>query len=47
VSVSDGLGVGVVVGGELLRGQHNIAGEFEHIPISIDGPRCPCRATGC
>jgi N-acetylglucosamine repressor len=47
VSVSDGLGVGVVVGGELLRGQHNIAGEFGHVPINIDGPRCGCGATGC
>src|SRR5712691_5146007 len=27
VSVSDGLGVGVIVRGELLRGQHNVAGE--------------------
>jgi predicted NBD/HSP70 family sugar kinase len=47
VSVSDGLGVGVVVGGELLRGQHNIAGEFGHVPLNIDGPRCACGATGC
>lgn len=47
VSVSDGLGIGVVIGGELLRGQHNIAGEFGHMPISLDGPRCACGATGC
>src|SRR5262249_45865437 len=47
VSVSDGIGVGVVVNGEVLRGQHNIAGEFGHVPLSIDGPRCPCGATGC
>ena len=45
--VSDGLGVGVVVGGELMRGQHNIAGEFGHVPLNIDGPRCGCGATGC
>jgi len=47
VSVSDGLGVGIVVRGELLRGRHNIAGEFGHVPISIDGPPCACGATGC
>jgi predicted NBD/HSP70 family sugar kinase len=47
VSVSDGLGVGIVVRGELLRGRHNVAGEFGHIPISIDGPPCACGATGC
>jgi predicted NBD/HSP70 family sugar kinase len=47
VSVSDGIGVGVVVNGEVLRGRHNIAGEFGHLPLSIDGPRCSCGATGC
>src|SRR4030095_2508356 len=47
VSVSDGVGVGVVVNGELWRGRHNTAGEFGHVPLSIDGPRCSCGATGC
>ena len=47
VSVSDGVGVGIVVNGELLRGRHNIAGEFAHMPLSIDGPPCSCGAIGC
>src|SRR6266851_8140993 len=47
VSVSDGVGVGIVVNGELLRGRDNIAGEFAHMPLSIDGPRCSCGAIGC
>ena len=47
VSVSDGVGVGVVVNGELLRGRHNIAGEFAHMPLSMEGPRCSCGAIGC
>ena len=47
VSVSDGIGVGIVVNGEVLRGRHNIAGEFAHMPMSIDGPRCSCGAIGC
>ncbi len=47
VSVSDGLGVGVVIHGEVLRGRHNIAGEFGHVPLSLDGPRCSCGANGC
>jgi len=47
VSVSDGVGVGIVVNGEVLRGRHNIAGEFAHMPMSIDGPRCSCGAIGC
>jgi predicted NBD/HSP70 family sugar kinase len=47
VSVSDGLGVGIIINGELLRGRHNTAGEFGHVPLSVDGPRCSCGATGC
>ena len=47
VSVSDGVGVGIVVNGEVLRGRHNTAGEFAHVPLNIDGPRCSCGATGC
>jgi predicted NBD/HSP70 family sugar kinase len=45
VTVSDG--VGVIVEGELLRGRHNIAGEFGHVPLSLDGPRCACGSAGC
>lgn len=47
VSVSDGIGVGVVMNGEVLRGRHNIAGEFGHVPLSLDGPRCSCGSNGC
>jgi predicted NBD/HSP70 family sugar kinase len=47
VSVSDGVGVGVMIHGELLRGRHNIAGEFGHVPLSLDGPRCSCGSNGC
>ncbi len=47
VSVSDGIGVGVLINGEVLRGRHNIAGEAGHIPLSLDGPRCSCGANGC
>jgi predicted NBD/HSP70 family sugar kinase len=47
VSVSDGIGVGVIVNGEVLRGRHNIAGEFGHVPLSLDGPPCSCGSNGC
>jgi predicted NBD/HSP70 family sugar kinase len=47
VSVSDGIGVGVMIHGELLRGRHNVAGEFGHVPLSLDGPLCSCGANGC
>jgi len=47
VSVSDGIGVGIVMNGEVIRGRHNTAGEFGHLPLSIDGPQCSCGARGC
>jgi predicted NBD/HSP70 family sugar kinase len=47
LSVSDGLGVGIVTNGQLLRGQHNAGGEFGHVPLALDGPRCPCGSAGC
>jgi N-acetylglucosamine repressor len=47
VSVSDGVGVGVVINGEVMRGKHNTAGEFGHLPLSIDGHPCLCGANGC
>ena len=47
VTVSDGLGLGVVIHGELLRGRHNVAGEFGHVPLAMNGPRCACGANGC
>jgi len=47
ISVSDGVGLGIVVNGELLRGRDHIAGEFGHVPLNLDGPRCMCGANGC
>jgi predicted NBD/HSP70 family sugar kinase len=47
LSVSDGLGVGVVSNGQLLRGRHNAGGEFGHIPLALEGPRCACGSRGC
>jgi N-acetylglucosamine repressor len=47
ISVSDGVGLGIVVNGELLRGRDHLAGEFGHMPLNMDGPRCMCGANGC
>ena len=47
ISVSDGVGLGIVVNGELLRGRDHIAGEFGHMPLNLDGPRCMCGSNGC
>ncbi|MBW3630296.1 MAG: ROK family protein [Gemmatimonadetes bacterium] len=47
VNISDGVGVGVVVNGQLVRGHGHTAGEFGHIPIDPRGPRCVCGSVGC
>ena len=47
INVSDGVGVGMVANGELVRGHDHIAGEFGHMPLNLDGPRCMCGSSGC
>jgi predicted NBD/HSP70 family sugar kinase len=47
VTVSDGIGAGVVVNGQVVRGQTNSAGEFGHVPLTTDGPVCLCGGRGC
>ena len=47
VNVSDGVGVGIAIDGKLLRGAHNLAGEFGHVPLDADGPLCSCGQRGC
>jgi N-acetylglucosamine repressor len=47
VTVSDGIGAGVVVNGQVVRGQTNSAGEFGHVPLTADGPTCLCGGHGC
>jgi predicted NBD/HSP70 family sugar kinase len=47
VNASDGVGVGIAIDGQLLRGAHNNAGEFGHATLSLEGPRCACGQDGC
>ena len=47
VTFSDGVGAGLVVGGRVVRGHRDAAGEFGHIPLSLDGPACLCGSRGC
>jgi predicted NBD/HSP70 family sugar kinase len=45
--VSDGVGAGLVMHGEPVRGRHFTAGEFGHVPVQPDGPLCTCGHRGC
>ena len=46
ITVSTGLGGGVVIGGRLLVGPGGVAGEIGHLTVSIDGPPCGCGYLG-
>jgi predicted NBD/HSP70 family sugar kinase len=47
VTVSEGIGTGILVNGQLVLGQHGMAGEFGHVPLDPSGPRCSCNSNGC
>jgi predicted NBD/HSP70 family sugar kinase len=47
VSISDGVGVGIVNRGEVIRGETHTAGEFGHVSLDPNGPLCACGKHGC
>jgi predicted NBD/HSP70 family sugar kinase len=47
VSIGTGIGAGVVVQGELLRGAHGMAGEIGHVVVDESGAVCRCGQRGC
>ncbi len=47
VTVGTGIGAGLLVAGELVRGRHGMAGEFGHLRVMPDGHPCPCGGRGC
>jgi predicted NBD/HSP70 family sugar kinase len=47
INLSWGIGLGMIVNGELFRGRNGFAGEFSHIPLSEDGALCECGKRGC
>jgi predicted NBD/HSP70 family sugar kinase len=47
VSIGTGIGAGVVVNGELLRGAHGMAGEIGHVVVDESGAVCRCGQRGC
>ena len=47
VIVAEGVGAGLVIHGQVVRGREHAAGEFGHVPLSLDGPLCSCGNRGC
>jgi predicted NBD/HSP70 family sugar kinase len=47
VTVSEGIGVGLLLNGQLVHGGAAMAGEFGHLTLDEDGPECPCGKRGC
>lgn len=47
VTVSEGIGTGVMINGQLARGLSGMAGEFGHVPLDPLGPECSCGSRGC
>jgi glucokinase len=47
ITVSTGVGGGIIIDGELYRGKSGAAGELGHVIIDMNGPPCGCGARGC
>jgi len=48
VMVSEGIGTGIVINGEIYRGENGAAGEFGHMFIAENGPvACSCGRSDC
>ena len=47
VTISDDIGVGMIMNGQLVRGSTGMAGEFGHVAQMPGGPKCRCGNTGC
>ena len=47
VSITTGMGVGILLNGSLLYGSHANAGEIGHTTVELNGPLCSCGNRGC
>jgi glucokinase len=47
LAVGTGISAGIVIDGELLRGDNGLAGEVGHVAADPDGPVCVCGLRGC
>jgi len=47
LTVSTGIGAGLVLNGQVHRGANSLAGELGHTLVAPDGPACTCGRRGC
>ncbi|MDD5368504.1 MAG: ROK family transcriptional regulator [Anaerolineaceae bacterium] len=47
ITIGRGVGLGIVIQGELYRGKSGGAGELGHTVVNPDGPLCDCGRHGC
>ena len=47
LTLSTGLGAGIITGGHLVQGANDLGGEVGHFVLDPAGPPCPCGQRGC
>ncbi len=47
INISWGIGLGLILNGELFTGHNGFAGEFSHIPLFVNNKLCDCGKSGC
>jgi glucokinase len=47
LTMSTGIGAGIIANGQVIAGLNDQAGEVGHMVLDINGPRCGCGQTGC
>ncbi len=47
ISAATGVGAGIIMQGDLVRGEDGLSGEFGHMTIESQGPLCSCGNRGC
>lgn len=47
INIGWGVGLGMILNGQLFRGHNGFAGEFSHMPLFSNNKLCSCGKTGC
>lgn len=47
ISLNGGIGAGMLINGELYRGNNGVSGEFGHMRVKLNGLACRCGSSGC